>query len=162
MMLEEANMTTSSYAPTPSATFPSIYGQPGIYGQTGYEQPIQSPYGVTPQLPGQQLFGQSGTGFGLPQQFGGQQFGGQQFGPAQQQFNPAQQFGGQQQFGGPEQIGVIVQALPQLLWAAQQNLAAAQHLTQQVMQQIAQFYQRSGSGDSPWARQSSRQYGMAW
>jgi hypothetical protein len=151
MMLEEAVMTTSNYAPAPSATFPSAYGQPGLYGQLGYEQPVPSPYGTTPQLPGQQLFGQSGIGFGGQQQFGpAQQYGGQQqFGPGQQ-YGGQQQPGGQQQFGGSEQIGVVVQLLPQLLWAAQQNLAIAQQITQQIVQQIAQLQGRP------------RQYGMAW
>jgi hypothetical protein len=144
-------MTTSTYAPAPSATFPSIYGQPGFYGQPGYEQ---------------QGFGQSPIGYGFPQLFG-QQFGvPQQFGGAQQ-FGGPQQLGIPQQFGGSDQVSIALQVLPQLLWAAQQNMVAALHLTQQLVQQITQQYGRPGFGELPGARQHARPYamspyGMSW
>ena len=137
-------MTTSTYAPAPSATFPSIYGQPGFYGQPGYEQQGLSPFGVTPQLAGQQGFGQSPTGYGFPQLFG------QQLGMPPQQF------------GGADQVSIVVQVLPQLLWTAQQNLVAALHLTQQLVQQITQQYGRPGFGEFPGARQYARPYSMSW
>jgi hypothetical protein len=172
--------------------YPSIYGQPGFYGQFGYDQPGLSPFGTTMQPGGQQGFGQSSAGYGFPQlfgqqfglspqQFGGQspfggqpqyggqsQFGGQpqyggqsQFG-GQPQYGGQSQFGGQPQFGGQfggvEQFGLVVQVLPQLLWAAQQNLWAALHLVQQISQQ----YGRTGFGETAWARQFSRPYAMAW
>src|SRR5262249_25876406 len=153
----EADMTTSTtYAPASSAIFPSIYGQPGFYGQSGYDQPGLSPFGITPQLGGQPALGQPPVGYGFPQLFG-QQFGGRpQFGGPPPQFGgPQQQFGGpQQQFGGSEQFGIVVQLLPQLLWAAQQNLSAALHLVQQVVQQVSQTYGGSGFGEAPWARQA--------
>src|SRR5262249_24679452 len=107
----------------------------------------------------QPAFGQSPVGYGFPQLFG-QQFGGRpQFGGPQQQFGaPQQQFGGPQQFGGSEQIGIATQTLAQALWAAQQNLSAALHLVQQVVQQISQTYGGPGSGEALWARQALRPY----
>jgi hypothetical protein len=145
----EADMTTSVYAPAPSAMYPSAYGQPG-YDQSGLSQ-----FGMTPQPTGQQIFGQSSTGYGYPQLFG------QQFGIPPQFGAPQQQFGAQPQFGVSEQLG-IVQLLPQLLWTAQQNLSAALHLVQHVAQQIAQPYGQRGFGETPWARQFPRPYTMAW
>jgi hypothetical protein len=165
-MLEEADMTTSAYAPAPSAAFPSIYGQQGFYGQQpGYEQQ----FGAQPG--GQQGFGQPSVSHGFPQLFGQQlgsqqqfgnqpQFGGpQQFGTQPQfgglpQFGTQQQFGGLPQQGGVDQVAVIVQVLPQLLWAAQQNVAAALHLTQQLVMQITQLYGAR--------QQQPRPYAMTW